>query len=74
MRRFVLVTLHNHTGDRYMYFIEHWRMPSEAEIDRFLEVYATHKGGETYDWSKDVVEIAPKRFNTIPSKALNAPF
>lgn len=65
MKQFVLITK-SESSDRYLYFIEHTRKPTDKEIEKFLEVYASDKDEEqVYEHQQDLIEIEPKKFRKI---------
>ena len=68
MKQFVINTT-SESGDRYTYFVEHPKEPTDAELSRFLEENANDidpDDGEVYESVEEVEEI--KNFLKIPEK------
>lgn len=68
MKQFVVTTT-SESGDHYIYFIEHSKEPTDAELNSFLKENANDidpDDGEVYESVDEIEEI--KNFLKIPEK------
>lgn len=68
MKKFAVTTT-SESGDHYIYFIEHPKEPTDAELNRFLKENANDidpDDGTVYENVDEIKEI--KNFKKIPEK------
>lgn len=66
MKQYVLTTT-SESGDHYIYFIEHTKMPTDKQLEKFLKIHANYideEEGEVYESVDECVEIID--FKKIP--------
>lgn len=66
MKKFVLITK-SQSGDDYVYFIKHNKLPTEKQLLKFLKVNATDiDEDDLYEDIESITEIKEEEFLLIP--------